>query len=66
MVKTLLGLVIFWVILDQIALGLGLWTFPAGGSLRFRLFGLPAEEYLILILHTLVCFVLVQRALAPK
>lgn len=50
-----------WFIVDQIALWLGLWTFPESGSLRFRLFGLPAEEYLGFFLHTVVCYALVKR-----
>jgi len=66
MLKTLFGLVLFWVLLDEIALGLKLWTFPVEGSFRLRLLGLPAEEYLVLVLHTLVCYVLVQRTRAEK
>ena len=55
------SLVLLWFVVDQIALKLGIWTFPEGGSLHFRLFQLPAEEYLGFFLHTLVCYGLVKR-----
>lgn len=58
-VAVLLGA--FWFTLDQIAIGLGLWTFPANGSLGLRLFALPLEEYLLFILHTFLCLVLINQ-----
>jgi lycopene cyclase domain-containing protein len=51
----------FWFALDQIAVRLGLWTFPSNGTLPFRLFDLPIEEYILFFLHTLICFVLVKQ-----
>jgi lycopene cyclase domain-containing protein len=50
-----------WFMLDQIALHLGLWTFPKGGSLPIRLAALPIEEYIIFFLHTLICLILLKR-----
>jgi lycopene cyclase domain-containing protein len=58
-----LGLSTLWFLLDQIAVMLGLWSFPAGGTMPVRILSLPIEEYLIFFLHTLVCFVLVKRYL---
>ena len=56
-----LGLAVVWFILDQIAVSLGLWNFPARGTMPVRFFSLPIEEYIIFFLHTVVCFVLVNR-----
>ena len=56
-----LCLAIVWFVLDQIAVTLGLWTFPAAGTMPVRFFSLPIEVYLIFLLHTVVCFVLVKR-----
>jgi lycopene cyclase domain-containing protein len=50
-----------WFVLDQIAVHLGLWTFPKSGTLPVRLFALPIEEYVLFFLHTLICFVLVKQ-----
>jgi lycopene cyclase domain-containing protein len=50
-----------WFTLDQIAIHLGLWTFPTGGSLPLRFAGLPVEEYLIFFLHTIICLVLLKK-----
>ncbi|HEX4952253.1 MAG TPA: lycopene cyclase domain-containing protein [Thermoanaerobaculia bacterium] len=58
---TATSLALFWFVVDQIALRLGLWTFPAGGTLGFRLCGLPLEEYLLFLLHTLVCLALLRQ-----
>jgi lycopene cyclase domain-containing protein len=58
-----LSLSAVWFALDQIAVALGLWSFPAGGTMPVRILSLPIEEYLIFFLHTLVCFVLVKRYL---
>jgi len=56
-----LGLAGLWFVLDQIALGLGLWTFPENGSLPIRLLSLPIEEYILFFLHTLVCFIFLKH-----
>jgi lycopene cyclase domain-containing protein len=55
------GLACFWFVIDQVAIWLGLWTFPDAGTLPFRLFSLPLEEYLLFFLHTLVCFILLKQ-----
>lgn len=55
------SLTIVWFVLDQIALHLGLWTFPAGTTSAFRAFSLPAEEYAIFVLHTVLCSVLLRQ-----
>jgi lycopene cyclase domain-containing protein len=52
-------LFVLWVVVDLIAIKLRLWTFPPGGTLPVRLFGLPLEEYLVFNIHTLACFLLV-------
>lgn len=64
--RTVAGLVALWFIVDQIAVGLDLWTFPANGSLRVRFLDLPLEECMLLILHPFVCYALVQRSVADK
>lgn len=55
------GLACFWFLIDQIAIQLGLWTFPYTGTLPFRLLSLPLEEYLLFFLHTLICIVLLRQ-----
>ena len=49
-----------WWTVDIIAVRLGLWSFPIGATLPFRLLGLPIEEFLGLLTHTLVTFLLVR------
>jgi lycopene cyclase domain-containing protein len=53
-------LAIVWFLIDQVAVGLGLWSFPQGGTLRIRLLSLPVEEYLLFFVHTVVCFLLLR------
>lgn len=55
------GLAFFWFCIDQIAIELGLWTFPDGATLSFRFFSLPIEEYLLFFLHTLICVLFVRQ-----
>ena len=50
-----------WFLLDQIAIHLGLWTFPEGGSLPVRILALPIEEYILFFLHTVICLILIKR-----
>jgi lycopene cyclase domain-containing protein len=61
LLTTAAGLVVMWFVLDQIALLLGVWTFPTGGTLQFRLFRLPFEEFLGFLLHTIACYALAKR-----
>src|SRR5437588_13017542 len=60
-VATALLLAIFWFAIDQIAVQLGLWTFPKTGSSSFRLMSLPVEEYVLFFLHTVVCFIFLKH-----
>ncbi len=46
-----------WFAIDQVAVRLGIWAFPSSGTLHYRIFALPIEEYLLFFLHTLMCFV---------
>jgi lycopene cyclase domain-containing protein len=59
------GLAGFWFLIDQVAIVLGLWTFPSeqGGTLPVRVFSLPIEEYLLFFFHTLVCAVFLNHYL---
>ena len=47
-------LFVLWFSVDQLALRAGVWRFPDGGTLRVRLAGLPLEEYLCFVSHTIV------------
>ena len=58
--RRILSLTALWVLVDVIAVRMGLWNFPDGGTLPFRAIGLPVEEFLGLLTHTLVTFVLVR------
>ena len=55
-----LSLASFWFVIDQLAVRLGLWTFPGTGMLPIRFFSLPIEEYILFFLHTFFCFILVR------
>jgi hypothetical protein len=55
---TCISIFILWFALDQTGLMFRLWSFPGAGTLPIRIFGLPLEEYLIFIIHTLMCFML--------
>lgn len=55
-----IALIIFWFIIDQIAIHLNLWSFPIGKTLNFRFFNLPLEEYILFLLHSIVCYMLIQ------
>ena len=54
-------LLVAWVVVDQAGMRLGLWGFPAEGTLSLRVLGMPLEEYLCLFLHVLLCFLLVEH-----
>ena len=56
-----IALGMFWFAIDEVALALRIWSFPEGGTLHLRVFGLPLEEYLLFFLHTVVCLVLIQQ-----
>lgn len=55
------ALTCFWFAVDQVAVALGLWAFPEGGTLPVRILGLPLEEYLLFLLHSLLCLLLVSQ-----
>ena len=54
----ILGLFIFWTCIDYIAVSIGLWTFPIGNTFYIRLFKLPLEEYILFIIHTIICYLI--------
>lgn len=49
-----------WLVVDLTAVRIGLWHFPAVGTIAPRIFGLPLEEYLLFYLHTVLTFMLVR------
>lgn len=49
----------FWVGWDFIAVKLGVFQFPATGSLPLRIAGLPVEEHLFFLVHTISVWALV-------
>lgn len=51
----------FWFAIDQIAVQLGLWTFPQTATSTFRVLSLPVEEYMLFLLHTVVCFIFLKH-----
>src|SRR5947209_8240805 len=61
--RPVLLLATFWFTIDQVAVGVGLWSFPDGGTLLPRIFALPFEELLLFFLHTFMCWVLVKHQL---
>lgn len=59
-------LIVVWTCVDQIALSVGLWTFPAGGTLPVRILRLPIEEYFAFLIHGLLTFTLMKVLDAPQ
>ena len=57
----MLLLAVVWFALDEIAVSMGFWDFPEGGTLPIRILRLPLEEYIIFFLHSVVCFILIGR-----
>lgn len=55
------GIAFFWFCIDELAVALGLWTFPDGATLPIRFMSLPIEEYLLFFLHTVICFLFVRH-----
>lgn len=53
-------LFLLWTVVDQIAIALALWEFPAEGNLPIRILGLPIEEYCIFILHAILTFAIID------
>jgi lycopene cyclase domain-containing protein len=56
-----LGLAVVWFAIDEVAVRLGLWSFPAGGTLPTRVLALPLEECALFVLHTLLCMLLLRH-----
>lgn len=59
-VLTAVGLAVFWFAIDQIAIVLGLWSFPPTEKSTIRLLSLPMEEYVLFFFHTIVCFIFLK------
>jgi lycopene cyclase domain-containing protein len=59
-------LFVVWLIVDLVAVRLGLWFFPAGGTLPVRILDLPLEEYALFFLHSVVCQMLVTGSEADR
>ena len=64
--RVALGLAAFAFVMDQIAIRLGIWAFPVGGSFALRLLSMPIEEYLVFFLHTVICFIFVRHYSADE
>jgi len=50
-------LFLIWILVDQIAVHLGIWTFSDHNSISILLLDLPVEEYAIFLLHSVYCIV---------
>lgn len=59
-VRLATALYAIWLTLDACAVAAGIWYFPSEGSLPIRLLGLPLEEHLFLVLHTVLTFILLS------
>jgi lycopene cyclase domain-containing protein len=53
------ALYVFWVGWDLLAASLGVFLFPMKGSLPIRIMGLPLEEHLFFLVHTIAVWSLV-------
>lgn len=52
-------LFIFWFIVDQVAIELALWHYPARGTIPIRILRIPLEEYVLFVIHTILTLILV-------
>lgn len=48
---------LIWVLVDQIAIHLGIWAFSDRNSISILITNLPIEEYAIFLLHSVYCIV---------
>src|SRR4051812_5180580 len=55
------SLAFFWFIIDQIAVRLGLWSFPVTGTLPLQMLSLPLEEYMLFFVHTVICYIFLKQ-----
>jgi lycopene cyclase domain-containing protein len=55
-----------WVFWDLLAFQLGVFQFPPGGSLPPRILGLPLEEHLFFLVHTITLWALLLVAESAK
>ena len=46
-----------WIVIDQIAVNLSIWSFPEENSFDVLVFHLPVEEYALFLLHSVYCVV---------
>ncbi len=58
--KFIVVLFFLWLIVDQVAIYLELWNFPAGTAFPFQIFKLPIEEYILFILYSIFCLMLIE------
>jgi lycopene cyclase domain-containing protein len=49
-----------WFALDFTAIYLGVWSFPEGGTLPFRILLLPIEECILFFIHTMACYLFIR------
>jgi len=59
-VYCLLLLFVLWTLIDQLALKFELWSFPIKNTIGLRFLDLPLEEYLLFVIHTFLCMMLLQ------
>ena len=56
----LMGISALWFIVDVIAIYAGLWSFPPGGTMPYRILNVPIEECILFVIHTMACYLFVQ------
>jgi lycopene cyclase domain-containing protein len=52
-----------WFGVEELGLALHIWYYPREGTLGFRIFRLPLEEYLMFFTHAALCQMLLTHAL---
>ena len=61
-----IALYALWTVLDVLAVRFRIWWFPLEGSIPIRLLGLPLEEHVFLILHTILTMMLLSLLLETE
>ena len=51
---------VLWILIDQVAVSLSIWSFSNDNSFVALILNLPVEEYILFILHSIFCVVFIE------
>lgn len=65
LMQRLVALFAFWLLVEQAAIALNVWSFSGNGVIGLRFLQLPIEEYIFIFLHIVFCATL-YRIFSPR